>query len=66
MSAIIKVKGLVAGYGDNVVLKDLNFEVERGEVFVILGGSGCGKRYGAQAHDRAESSARRRGVDRRG
>ncbi len=43
MSAIIQVKGLVAGYDDNVVLKDLNFEVERGEVFVILGGSGCGK-----------------------
>lgn len=43
MSAIIQVKGLIAGYDDNVVLKDLNFEVERGEVFVILGGSGCGK-----------------------
>ncbi|MGC1480550.1 MAG: ATP-binding cassette domain-containing protein [Chthoniobacterales bacterium] len=43
MSAIIEVRGLVAGYGDNVVLKDLNFEVEHGEVFVILGGSGCGK-----------------------
>lgn len=43
MSAIIKVQGLVAGYDDTVVLKDLNFEVERGEVFVILGGSGCGK-----------------------
>ncbi len=43
MSAIIKVRNLKAGYGDNVVLEDLNFDVERGEVFVILGGSGCGK-----------------------
>ncbi len=31
------------GYDDKVLLEDLNFEVRRGEVFVILGGSGCGK-----------------------
>jgi phospholipid/cholesterol/gamma-HCH transport system ATP-binding protein len=31
------------GYGDKVVLKDINFSVQPGEVFVILGGSGCGK-----------------------
>ncbi len=43
MGAIIKVRNLRAGYDDNVVLEDLNFDVERGEVFVILGGSGCGK-----------------------
>jgi phospholipid/cholesterol/gamma-HCH transport system ATP-binding protein len=24
-------------------MKDINFEVQRGEVFIILGGSGCGK-----------------------
>ncbi len=43
MGAIIEVRNLKAGYDDNVVLEDLNFDVERGEVFVILGGSGCGK-----------------------
>ncbi len=43
MSAIIEVRNLKAGYGDNVVLDDLSFDVGRGEVFVILGGSGCGK-----------------------
>lgn len=41
--AIIDVKGLTAAYGDRVILQDISFSVQRGEVFVILGGSGCGK-----------------------
>ena len=40
---IISVRGLTAAYGDEVILKDISFEVKRGEVFVILGGSGSGK-----------------------
>jgi len=40
---IIEVSNLTVGYGTNIVLKDLNFSVKRGEIFVILGGSGCGK-----------------------
>ena len=40
---LIRVENLTVGYDDNVVLKDISFEVKRGEVFVILGGSGCGK-----------------------
>jgi phospholipid/cholesterol/gamma-HCH transport system ATP-binding protein len=40
---IIRVENLVAGYGDVVIQKDINFEVKRGEVFGILGGSGGGK-----------------------
>ena len=32
-----------AAYGDHVIVKDVTFEVRRGEVFVILGGSGSGK-----------------------
>ena len=40
---IIRVEDLTAGYGDNVLMHDVNFTVDRGEVFVILGGSGCGK-----------------------
>jgi len=31
------------GYGNKVLMEKLDFEVRRGEVFVILGGSGCGK-----------------------
>ncbi len=40
---IIEVKDLTVGYGNNIVLQNLNFSVKRGEIFVILGGSGCGK-----------------------
>ncbi len=39
----IEVRSLTIGYGNKVVLKDLNFQVESGEIFCILGGSGCGK-----------------------
>src|SRR5207248_4701541 len=41
--AIVRVEGLIAGYDGNVLLQDVNFAVNRGEVFVILGASGCGK-----------------------
>ncbi|MCP3175756.1 ATP-binding cassette domain-containing protein [Desulfuromonas sp. KJ2020] len=40
---IIQVRGLTAAYGDQVILQDVSFEVNRGEIFIILGGSGCGK-----------------------
>lgn len=40
---IIEVKNLCKTYGDLEVLKDINFTIERGEVFVIVGGSGSGK-----------------------
>jgi phospholipid/cholesterol/gamma-HCH transport system ATP-binding protein len=40
---IIRVEDFTAGYDGNVLMHDVNFTVNRGEVFVILGGSGCGK-----------------------
>jgi phospholipid/cholesterol/gamma-HCH transport system ATP-binding protein len=40
---IIRVEHLVARYGDNTILDDVSLEVRRGERFVIVGGSGCGK-----------------------
>jgi phospholipid/cholesterol/gamma-HCH transport system ATP-binding protein len=41
--AIIRVTNLDTGYDGNPILTDVNFEVRRGEVFGILGGSGSGK-----------------------
>lgn len=40
---VIQVKNLTAGYNQTAIVEGVNFEVQRGEVFVILGGSGCGK-----------------------
>lgn len=39
----IRVSYLRMGYGKRVLLDDASFEVQRGEIMVILGGSGCGK-----------------------
>lgn len=40
---MIRVQALKVAYGERVILDHINFSVKRGEVFVILGGSGCGK-----------------------
>ncbi|MFM8810245.1 MAG: ABC transporter ATP-binding protein, partial [Chthoniobacterales bacterium] len=40
---IVGVRGLTAGYAGQAVLRDISFEVRRGEIFMILGGSGSGK-----------------------
>jgi phospholipid/cholesterol/gamma-HCH transport system ATP-binding protein len=40
---LIRVRDLRVGWADQVLLSSASFDVERGDVFVILGGSGCGK-----------------------
>jgi phospholipid/cholesterol/gamma-HCH transport system ATP-binding protein len=40
---IIEVVDLVRKFGDRAVLRDISFNVHRGETLVIMGGSGCGK-----------------------
>ncbi len=40
---VIKVEGLTARFGDDVIFENVSFQVHRGEILVILGGSGCGK-----------------------
>jgi len=39
----IEIRRLEVAYGTFVVLRDVSFRVQRGEIFVIMGGSGCGK-----------------------
>jgi len=41
--AHITVRDLTMAYGDFVLMRDLDFQINRGEVFIIMGGSGCGK-----------------------
>jgi polar amino acid transport system ATP-binding protein len=43
MSELVKVKHLHKEYDGNVVLKDIDLSVQKGEVVVIIGPSGCGK-----------------------
>ena len=43
MDNIIELEHVDAGYPGAVILRDVSFSVARGEVFILLGGSGCGK-----------------------
>jgi len=43
MATAIEVRNLDMMYGDRVVQRDLNFVVETGDIFVIMGPSGTGK-----------------------
>jgi phospholipid/cholesterol/gamma-HCH transport system ATP-binding protein len=40
---VMSVRGLIAKYGEHTVLQGVDLEVRRGEIRVILGGSGGGK-----------------------
>ncbi|MFA6349964.1 MAG: ATP-binding cassette domain-containing protein [Candidatus Omnitrophota bacterium] len=40
---VIEVRNLDLGYGDLQIMRNLNFSVNKGEIFVIMGSSGCGK-----------------------
>ncbi len=42
-SAHIVVEDFTLAYGDFVVQTNLNFTIDRGDIFIIMGGSGCGK-----------------------
>jgi phospholipid/cholesterol/gamma-HCH transport system ATP-binding protein len=39
----IVVKDLTMAYGDFLIQRDLTFTVNRGDIFIVMGGSGCGK-----------------------
>lgn len=39
----IAVRDLAIGYGDRIVQQNLNFTINKNDIFFIIGGSGCGK-----------------------
>ena len=41
--ALLELKNITAGYGKNIILRDFNLQVERGQFVSLLGSSGCGK-----------------------
>ena len=53
-------------YGENVVIRDLNFSVKENEIFVIMGGSGSGKstllRHLVGLHEPARGTIRYQGT----
>ena len=40
---ILQAVGIEKAYRKHVILQDVSFEVKRGEIFGIVGESGCGK-----------------------
>ena len=43
MQSFIEIRNVVKAFGDNVVLKSINLDVQQGEMVTLLGPSGCGK-----------------------
>ena len=41
--ALLELTNITAGYDKNIILKNLNLQVEKGELLSLLGSSGCGK-----------------------
>lgn len=41
--SVLSIENLAKSFGDNLILKDISFEVEKGECVAIIGSSGSGK-----------------------
>src|ERR1700722_17587406 len=40
---LLSVRGVTLAFGPKVIQRDLSFDVRRGSIFAVMGGSGCGK-----------------------
>jgi len=40
---LVEIRELTMAYGDFVIQRDLDFAIQRGEIFAVIGTSGCGK-----------------------
>jgi phospholipid/cholesterol/gamma-HCH transport system ATP-binding protein len=43
MATVFELRNLYKAFGDNVIYEDMNLQIEEGETFTIIGGSGMGK-----------------------
>lgn len=43
LDAVIRVDDLTMAYGDVLIQRGLSFSIDKGDIFIIMGGSGCGK-----------------------
>ena len=43
MSEILSTNSLTLGYGNQIIINELNISIPKGEVTVLIGGNGCGK-----------------------
>jgi phospholipid/cholesterol/gamma-HCH transport system ATP-binding protein len=42
-TALLSLQGVTLAFGPKVIQHDLSFDVRRGSIFAVMGGSGCGK-----------------------
>lgn len=42
-SPCLAIKDMTLAYGDLVIQQNLNFTINRSDIFIIMGASGCGK-----------------------
>ena len=40
---VLEVRNLCAAYGEKVIITDVSFDVPKGQIVCLIGGSGCGK-----------------------
>ena len=40
---LLSIRGITLAFGTHVIQHDLSFDVRRGSIFAVMGGSGCGK-----------------------
>ena len=43
LNPVIEVRNLDLSYDDYIVMRNLNFSISKGDIFIVMGGSGCGK-----------------------
>ena len=58
MKAAIQIEHLRKSYGNHTVLKGLDFQVIKGEIFALLGVNGAGKTTGTEAGTEGKRQAR--------